>query len=523
MIITRESVLLRDNTDNAAVKDSYQTLLKEGITRPEAEHIIGNLVGILDDYAIHLGDGSRFQYIVRKRFLKLEIILIIPGESFDLFSEGDQAQKRYLENLLNLNAPTVNVSYKYRARFNIITLTFPLKARHKHIFTNPIILAVVLGLVFGLVIRMLPPDINVFLIDKIATPTQKVILNLISGVMGPVILISLISSISALGSVDELTNLGFKIIGRFLLIILFLTVVSILISGLIFQNFGSSTLNFSPDQLFDLILDMVPTNLVAPILNNNTAQLVILGLLMGIGILLLGDSVSWLKEGIAQTHKWVMTIMRIVMMTLPVIPFFSIMIALAKGQEREILSGWKFIIASYLIFTVCTLIKALKTSIRTGTRIPDLWAKVKSVAIVAFTTGSTTAALKSTYEVSDENLHIKSSFSSLWIPMMTAMLSPKTAVNVVIAAFMAAQLESIPVSSSFLIVLVIITLELSIASPGIPAACMVMLKTVGLPVEYVGLFTTYRLLTDNYGSACSCTYDVLEEYEIAHKLGAIEK
>ena len=51
---------------------------------------------------------------------------------------------------------------------------------------------------------------------------------------------------------------------------------------------------------------------------------------------------------------------------------------------------------------------------------------------------------------------------------------------------------------------------------------MVMLKTVGLPVEYVGLFTTYRLLTDNYGSACSSTYDVLEEYEIACKLGEVK-
>ena len=45
---------------------------------------------------------------------------------------------------------------------------------------------------------------------------------------------------------------------------------------------------------------------------------------------------------------------------------------------------------------------------------------------------------------------------------------------------------------------------------------------LGLPVNYVGLFTTYRLLTDNYGAACCISYNVLEEVEIAHKLGEIQ-
>ena len=102
------------------------------------------------------------------------------------------------------------------------------------------------------------------------------------------------------------------------------------------------------------------------------------------------------------------------------------------------------------------------------------------------------------------------------------MLSPKTAVNVVIGAFMAAQLENVPVSSTFLVVLIIMATELSTASPGIPAACTAVLKSLGLPVEYVGLISTYRLLTDNYGAACSTSYNILEEIEIAHKLGEIQ-
>jgi hypothetical protein len=57
------------------------------------------------------------------------------------------------------------------------------------------------------------------------------------------------------------------------------------------------------------------------------------------------------------------------------------------------------------------------------------------------------------------------------------MLSPKTAINVVISAFMAAQLENVPVSIGFLLVLVLVTVELSTASPGISTAYSAMRGT----------------------------------------------
>ena len=111
-----------------------------------------------------------------------------------------------------------------------------------------------------------------------------------------------------------------------------------------------------------------------------------------------------------------MSVMNIVLLTMPAISFFSVMITLGNGKEKDLLSGWKFILASYLAFSVCIAVKAVKTSMLSGIRIPELWQKVKPVAKVSFSTGSTTAAIKSRYEASDK-MRIKSSFSSFWIPM----------------------------------------------------------------------------------------------------------
>lgn len=523
MIIKKESALLCDNTSNSIVEDSRNALLEAGVSNSAADLFVRQMVEVLDDYAAFCGEGAGIKYQIRKGLLRMELRILIPGEALNPFTEGSGARKRSYDKMFSLipNAENAELSYRYGMKCNIISISIPLKEKPKKVIKDPIVWGVFLGIACGFLFRLLPQEINTFIISEIASPLQSIILGLISGVMGPVIFISLISSVIALENIDALTGLGFKIIRRFLVIILFLIAVGILVSGLLFRNFGIGSSDFSLALLFRMFFDVIPTNLIDPFLKNNTAQLVILGFLTGAGLLLLGDSVSELKQVIGQINKWVMSVMKIVLLAMPAIPFLSILITLAGGKWKDLLSGWKFIVASYLVFTICVAVKAVKTSIRAGIRIPELWRLVRPVARISFTTGSTTAALRSVYEASDEH-GIRSSFSSFWIPMSTAMLSPKTAVNVVITAFMAAQLENMPVSSAFLLVLIIMATELSTASPGIAAACTAVLKSLGLPVEFVGLIATYRLLTDNYGAACAISYNVLEEVEIAHKLGEIE-
>ena len=524
MKFRREITLTKDNITNIIVEDSRDILRKSGFSEAETDIYVEQIVGILEDYAECFGEGAEVEYLFSKRLLKAEFRFLIPGKPFDPFIEGNSALKRSYNKMysLNLNAGRSGISHRYVLGFNIISIAVPLADKEKKIIKDPVIWSILLGFALGMLVRVLPQPVNNFIVEEIASPLQSIVLNMIAGIMGPVIFISLLSSVIALENINELTGLGFRIIRRFLLIILFLITVSILVSGLIFRNFGDSSATFSPALFFRMLFDVIPTNLVEPFLYNNTAQLVLLGLFMGAGLLILGDTANELKRIIEQINKWIMSVMNIVLLTMPAIPFFSLMITLARGREKDLLSGWKFVAASYLAFTICIVIKAVKTSLRTRTGIPGIWQKIKPAAGISFTTSSTTASLRSVYEISDE-LGIKQSFSSFWIPMGTAMLSPKTAVNVVIAAFMAAEIKSISVSHTFLMILVIMAMELSTASPGIPVACTVVLRSLGLPVDYVGIITTYRLLTDNYGSAVAISYNILEEYEIAYRLGEVEK
>ena len=58
---------------------------------------IQKLVSVLDDYADCLGEGVKVKYLIWKGIVNMEFRVLIPGEAFDPFMEGDGAQERNIE------------------------------------------------------------------------------------------------------------------------------------------------------------------------------------------------------------------------------------------------------------------------------------------------------------------------------------------------------------------------------------------------------------------------------------------
>ncbi len=187
-----------------------------------------------------------------------------------------------------------------------------------------------------------------------------------------------------------------------------------------------------------------------------------------------------------------------------------------------LIKGWKFIAASYIIYTILFVFKAVKTSMRTKIPVGDLIRKIKPLVHTAFTTGSLSAPVKQAYEVSKDEFNIKPGFVSFWFPMCCAMLNPYVAVNLVLGTMMAANLTGLSTTTSFLFVMIILVLELSLATPGTTAGWVIMLESFSMPTDCVGLFSAYRLFTQNYASGVTFAYDMFEEVEMAYKMGAIE-
>ena len=390
-------------------------------------------------------------------------------------------------------------------------------------FKSPLIWAIIMGVIGGLICQRLPDNTRSFMVDSLAEPIGSVVLALIAGISGPVIFLSLITSITSLGSVSKLTDLGFKIMWRFIKCTLFIIAISIAVSLLFYSAFGVGTIQFSPEQLVSMLLKLVPTNIVAPFLNNDTPQLVILGLLMGTALLFLEDRVANLTASLRSLQEWSSSVMRLVSVLTPAIPFLSLFTAFADGKASVLLDGWEFVVGVVVALAICCLFKLVKVSLRCKLSIPVLLKKTLPMASLAFSAGSENATLSKQIEHSRSKLGINQAFSDFWIPMSHAMFKPRTTIHLVIPPFLIAKAMGMPISRSFLLVLILTVLELSIASSGITAAWTILFAALGLPLEYVGLYVIYKVFTTNIACGGCEFYYILEQIEASCVLDTIDR
>lgn len=215
--------------------------------------------------------------------------------------------------------------------------------------------------------------------------------------------------------------------------------------------------------------------------------------------------------------------MRLVFVLTPVIPFISLFKAFADRKASVLLDGWEFVVGVFITLVICCLFKLVKVSLRCRLSISVLLKKALPMASLAFTAGSENATLNMQIEHSRSKLGINQAFSDFWIPMSHAMFKPRTTIHLVIPPFLICKVMGMPISQSFLLVLILTVLELSVASSGITGAWTILFAALGLPMEYVGLYVIYKVFTTNIACGGCEFYYTLEQIEASCVLDTIDR
>ena len=521
----KKGVLTADYTNSEILAEGMRAMEKAGFQEEECILFTEKTEAVLQDYYERFGEGIGFEYTIYKRFGRIELKLGVPGEKYDPLKEGKNSQAladdRSVYQLIRDN--TVVVSSGYYAKRNLVTVYSPRIRRREVAVKSPVVWAVVSGIIAGLVFRRLPEGISSFATNDLATPVFSLIVGMMSGIMGPVIFLSLIRSISSLGSINRLTDLGTKILWRFIRTTCFVMALSICVSLFFYRSFSLEGDGINAGPIIQLLLAVFPTNIIKPFTENNTPQLVILGFAFGTALLMLGDRASDLNRSLNTLSDWLGNVVHLIHMLGPVIPGISIFISIAGGNASSLLDGWEFLLAIYIATTISVVFKLVKVSVKCGISISALWKKVKPLFARAFVTGSESATMMLEYELSEKDQGIDPEFSRFWIPMGMSMLDTRATIHLIIAPFLIAKTIAMPITFSFLLTLVILTLELSVACPGVQSSWVILFEALTLPAHYVGIFTVYKMMTTNYGCGCNMAYRVLEQIEIAGKMNVLDK
>jgi Na+/H+-dicarboxylate symporter len=357
-----------------------------------------------------------------------------------------------------------------------------------------ILIALILAVLFG---TLLPNQV------KYVSWMGDIFMRALKMLIIPLILSSIISGVTNIGSAENLGRLTFKtfsyyVITSTLAILTGLFLVNTIVPGTgadmgLMQ--GVDNLSITKESLGQTLINIVPTNIFQAFVDNKMLSIIFFAILFGFFINQVDSKHSnFLKELFNSTFEVMMKITLIVIKFTPLGVFGIVahqistspdLIQLAIGLGKFMIT----VIAALVIHSFITLplITRFIGKINPVKHLKNMGTPL----LTAFSTSSSNATLPLTMEAVENNSGVSNKITSFTLPLGATINMDGTALYECVAAMFIAQAYGVELSMLQQFIVVMTALLTSIGAAGIPMASLVMitviLTQVGLPLEGVGL------------------------------------
>ena len=508
---------------NIIIAECRELMSKAKYSGQKTEQFCDTVSDILQEIIDRPDEQREIRCRVVKHIDRVEFRIDVSGDRIDPMTDGKGAEKRNFRNKLNsmLLNPETSVSVSYTNGWNRLVVRSPSRLANSKLLSEPMILAMLLGAVAGFLCRFLPKETRSVFLDKIAAPLMSAVMSLLMGIMGPVIFLFIIISVSSFRSMEELSKIGKVILKRFVLLTLWVAIIASALALVFFPVFGKADSSVGIPEVEGVLLGILPKNFVTPFAEGRIPQIILFGLLFGVALLMMGDSGKPVRDGLLKVKEWVMGVMILMMKILPIVPFISTMMIIANGNAKVFLQSWKYIAAAYICYLLTLLIEFIAVSVRCKKGIPALFKMLKGLMALAFVTAMPPATMSKSYEVSEKDMGIDRTFSDLWITLSNNLLSPARTISLVLSVFFIADMTGATINVALMIIILITVIPLSFASSETVSGAAVLLETLELSTDMVGMFSAFEIFTRNAAAAYDISYSMLEQLDAARETGMI--
>ena len=348
----------------------------------------------------------------------------------------------------------------------------------------------------------------------------------------PLIIASIISGISNLGSGHAIGRLGIKVIiyylfTSFIAIIVGLVLVNIIKPGIVSGTSVSDLLGVAYDTtklidhaklshidlIYNIFLQLVPSNIFLAASNGQLLGLIFFSIMFGYFILKIdAKHRNTLKNFWSAVFDAMMLFTMWIMNFAPIGVFGLVAKAISSAGFSTFMPVLKFFITVLLGLSVHFLISLSLLLWFVGKVHPLKHLKAMLPAIItAFSTASSSATLPITIKCAEKNSGVSNKTTSFVLPLGATVNMDGTALYECIAVIFIAQAYGIDLSFSSQFMILVMALLTSIGVAGIPAASLVaitlILTAVGLPLEAVGLI----MITDRILDMCRTSVNIYSD------------
>ncbi len=362
-------------------------------------------------------------------------------------------------------------------------------------------------------------------------------INALKMIIVPLIVSSIIVGVAGIGGTSGLARLGGRTILYYMATSLFailigLTIVNMVEPGIV-NGEPAKALTAVPDtQIADIqtkvagkdassiagvFLGMFPPNIISAAANGKMLGLIVFSLLFGFFITRIDEAYASAQFNFWQGLYLVMLKITDLIIKFAPIGVFGLVGKVIAGMDSENLDEmfnalfwFTFSVVSALAIHIAVVMPLLLKFVAKVNPLKHYQAMAPAL-LTAFTTASSSATLPLTMECVEKNAGVSNKTASFVLPLGATINMDGTALYECIAAMFIAQTFGIELSFVTQFTIVLVALLTSIGVAGIPSASLVaitiILSTIGLPIEAVGLIMAVDRILDMFRTAVNVFSD----------------
>ncbi len=416
-----------------------------------------------------------------------------------------------------------------------------------------IIIGLILGLIWGLISTQ--AGWNQFTSDFIR-PVGTIFVNLLQLIAIPLVLASLVVGVTKLNNLTQLSRMGGKTIGIYMV-----TTVCAITIGLVSVNLiqpGKALPEETRVELMESyqenveereqtaeqalqrgplqpLVDIVPPNVVSAMSSNaNMLQVVFIAILLGIGLIQIEKAKSrHLVNFFDGFNDVIIKIVDYIMLLAPY-GVFALLAAviidlagddLSRAVDLLFALGWYSLAVLIGLFLHMNLVYFTLFKIFSTMTLRNFFRGIRPAMLLGFSTSSSAATLPVTMERVEKNLGVEEEVSSFVLPVGATINMDGTSLYQAVAAVFIAQAVGMDLSIAQQLTIVLTATLASIGTAGVPGAGIIMLvivlNSVQVPVEGIALILGVDRILDMCRTAVNITGDAAVAVAVASTEGKL--
>ncbi|MBL6805250.1 MAG: dicarboxylate/amino acid:cation symporter [Pseudomonadales bacterium] len=362
---------------------------------------------------------------------------------------------------------------------------------------------ILLALVFGVIVGMIwgPGASTISWLGDL-------FVRLIRMVVVPLVFVTLVSGVVAMGDPAKLGSLGAKTLAVYMLTTLAAIVIGLVLAAALQPGVGVDLSAAAPTAvqeaipLSERLLSIVPSNPIAALAEGNILAIIFFALLVGVSVLTIGEKGKPVADLMDSSSEMMLRITHWVM---EVAPFgvFALIAAVAGTQGvaalLDVLTLALAVVLACLIHVIVVHgIGIVKLTL--GLSPVNFFKGARDALLVAFSTSSSSATLPVSMSVAEDNLGIKPVVASTVLPLGATINMDGTALYVGIVSVFAAQAFGIDLSLADYAIVAGSTTLVSIGTAAVPGASLFLMAAVmgaiGITPEQIAIVIGFILPFD---------------------------